>query len=182
MYQHDPRHVDVLVKDLGLEQGNTVPEKSWSRWTKFYTADTGRKLHDVCSSVKLDRHKIHRERVMSKGVKLHATDHCQVEKASRVFTRERQWRHIICSGRMVEDVTRFSDSDWAGCKETRKSSSAGVTLVGHTLKACTRKHNDHCKKQCRSRAECYSIGCVRVKRNCVVVEGSGLRDEASVGH
>ena len=24
MYQHDPRHVDVLVKDLGLEQGNYV--------------------------------------------------------------------------------------------------------------------------------------------------------------
>ena len=24
VYQHDPRHVDVLVKDLGLEQGNSV--------------------------------------------------------------------------------------------------------------------------------------------------------------
>ena len=24
MYQHDPRHVDVLVKDLGLEQGSSV--------------------------------------------------------------------------------------------------------------------------------------------------------------
>ena len=24
MYQHDPRHIDVLVKELGLENGNTV--------------------------------------------------------------------------------------------------------------------------------------------------------------
>ena len=24
MYQHDPRHVDALVKDLGLEHGNSV--------------------------------------------------------------------------------------------------------------------------------------------------------------
>ena len=24
VYQHDPRHVDVLVKDLGLEHGNSV--------------------------------------------------------------------------------------------------------------------------------------------------------------
>ena len=24
MYQHDPRHVDVLVKDQGLERGNSV--------------------------------------------------------------------------------------------------------------------------------------------------------------
>ena len=24
MYQHDPRHVDVIVKKLGLERGNSV--------------------------------------------------------------------------------------------------------------------------------------------------------------
>ena len=24
VYKHDPRHVDVLVKDFGLEQGNSV--------------------------------------------------------------------------------------------------------------------------------------------------------------
>ena len=24
VYQHDPRHVDVLVKDLGLEHGNLL--------------------------------------------------------------------------------------------------------------------------------------------------------------
>ena len=24
LYQHDPRHVDVLVKDFGLEHGNSV--------------------------------------------------------------------------------------------------------------------------------------------------------------
>ena len=33
-------------------------------------------------------------------------------------------------GRRVEEVTTFSDSDWAGCKETRKSPSAGVILLG----------------------------------------------------
>ena len=41
---------------------------------------------------------------------------------------------------MTSEVTVFSDSDWAGDKETRKSSSAGVALVGrHHLKAYTRK-------------------------------------------
>ena len=24
MYQHDPRHVDVLIESLGIETGNTV--------------------------------------------------------------------------------------------------------------------------------------------------------------
>ena len=37
-------------------------------------------------------------------------------------------------------MTTFSDSDWAGCKEARKSSSSGVILLGsHSLKAFTRK-------------------------------------------
>ena len=39
-----------------------------------------------------------------------------------------------------KEVTTFSDSDRAGCKDTRKSSSAGVMLLGsHTLKVYTRK-------------------------------------------
>ena len=43
-------------------------------------------------------------------------------------------------GKQVEEVTTFTDSDWAGCKETRKSSSAGVVLFGeHALKSYTRK-------------------------------------------
>ena len=28
VYQHDPRHIDVLVKELGLENGNTVQTPS----------------------------------------------------------------------------------------------------------------------------------------------------------
>ena len=82
---------------------------------------------------------------------------------------------------MVEEVTTNSNSDWAGCNETRKSSSAGVTLLGsHTLKAYTRKH----KIIARSRAEAElfvaALGPSEFKRTCVV--GCGLRDEASIGH
>ena len=41
---------------------------------------------------------------------------------------------------MVEEVTTFSDADWAGCKDTRTSSSAGVVLLGsHTLNAYMRR-------------------------------------------
>ena len=64
---------------------------------------------------------------------------------------------------------------WAGCKETRKSSSAGVILLGnHALKEYTRKQNI-IAKNCRGRAERSSIGSVAAER-------SGLRDEASAGH
>ena len=39
-----------------------------------------------------------------------------------------------------DNGVQYSDSDWAGYKETRKSSSAGMVMLGdHTLKAYTRK-------------------------------------------
>ena len=44
-------------------------------------------------------------------------------------------------GKMSEEVTTQTDSDWAGSKETRQSSSASEILIGkHISKACTRKH------------------------------------------
>ena len=43
VYQHDPRHVDVLLKDIGLTR---------QQWTKCNPANTDRKLQDVSSSVK----------------------------------------------------------------------------------------------------------------------------------
>ena len=43
-------------------------------------------------------------------------------------------------GKQVEEVTTLTESDWAGCKETRKSSSAGVVMFGeHALQSYTRK-------------------------------------------
>ena len=43
-------------------------------------------------------------------------------------------------GVLAEELTVFTDSDWAGCKETRKSFTAGVLMLGrHTLKAYTRR-------------------------------------------
>ena len=45
-------------------------------------------------------------------------------------------------GRIVEEVTTYSDSYWAGCQETRKSSSAGVMQLGsRTLDAHTHQNN-----------------------------------------
>ena len=66
---------------------------------------------------------------------------------------------------MAEELTAFTDSDWAGCKETRKSSSAGVLMLGEThLESIHTKTDGHRKEQCRSRSVCSSIGSVRSKK------------------
>ena len=64
----------------------------------------------------------------------------ELKRLVRYLKRERQWGQVFEKGKLAEELTVFTDSDWAGCKETRKSSSAGVVMLGgHALKAYTRK-------------------------------------------
>ena len=56
MYQHDPRHVNVLV--LRLEHGNYVQTPATPDVTEegeSEPSDTGHRLPDVCSSVKIEQ-------------------------------------------------------------------------------------------------------------------------------
>ena len=64
----------------------------------------------------------------------------KLKRLVRYLKGERQWNEEIEYGDMSKEETVFSDSDMAGDKETRKSSGAGVAVVGrHFLKAYTRK-------------------------------------------
>ena len=152
VYQHNPRHVDVLVKDLRLEQGNSVQTPSTHDVTEeepepldqVEHSKTGRKLQHVFSCL---AHNIHRERVMSKDVTPHATEPCQVAK---VWSNIRNPRD---NGGKKNG--RRSDNNFSGCKGTRASSSAGVILLdSHTLKADTCKQ--HIIARSSAEAELYA--------------------------
>ena len=76
MYQHGPRHVDVLLKDFGLEQGNSVQTPARHDVTEeepepLDQVQHGRFLSRVarCLFLSQDRADVHRARVMSKDVK-----------------------------------------------------------------------------------------------------------------
>ena len=61
--------------------------------------------------------------------------------------------------KMANEVTTFTDSDFAGCKETRMSSSAGVMLLGnHALKAYTRKHKIIAKSSAEAELSAAALG------------------------
>ena len=90
----------------------------------------------------------------------------------RYVKRERQLEQVCSHVRMVEEVTVFSDSDWAGV----------ILLGSHTLKAFSRKQQIIARSSEEAELYAATMGASVSKRNCVVVEGSGLRDEASVGH
>ena len=55
-------------------------------------------------------------------------------------------------------------ADWAVCKETRKSSSAGVVMLGaHTLKACMRKQKVIAKSSAESELYAAALGVSEAK-------------------
>ena len=68
-------------------------------------------------------------------------------------------------GHLAEELTVFTDSDWAGCKETRKSSSAGVMMLGaHTLlKAYTRKQKVIAKSSAEAELYAAALGASEAK-------------------
>ena len=149
LYQHDPRHVDVLVESLGLEKGNTVktprvddakdenPVRLDPDQASKYRSHVAR-----CLFLSQDR------AVMTFAVNelcQRLTDCLQhsfsrLKRLVRYLKGVRQWIQVFELGDMSAEVTVFSDSGLAGDKETRKSSSAGAALVGRRLlKAYTRK-------------------------------------------
>ena len=99
-YQHDPRHADGLVKDLGLEHGNSVQTPA----THDATKEEPEPLHQVQTKQvqvagykifvlqsKSSGHDTHCERVTSGRVKPHATELFKLKRLARYLKRERQW-------------------------------------------------------------------------------------------
>ena len=143
MYQHDPRHVDVLVKDPGLEHGNSVQtpaapgalEEEESEPLSQDQHHRYRSLVARCLFLSQDRADITRivNELCQKMSNPNQQSLARLKRLARYLKRERQWGQVFVYGAMTKDLTVFTDSDWAGCKETRKSSSAGVLMLGkHT--------------------------------------------------
>ena len=165
MYQHYPRHVDVHVKDLGLEHGNSVqtpatPDVTEEEESEPLSQDQHHKYKSQvakCLFLSQDRADITFivNELCPKDVESQSTERCKAGKACQLFERERQWGQVFEYGHLAEELTVFTDSDWAGCNETRKSSSASVLMLGsHTLKEYTRKEKIIAKSS--AEAELYA--------------------------
>ena len=88
----------------------------------------------------------------------------KLKRLARYLKRERQWGQVFEYGEMAEELTAFTDSDWAGCKETRKSSIAGVLMLGgHTSKAYTRKQKVIAKSSAEAELYAAALGASEAK-------------------
>ena len=137
VYQHDPRHVDVLVKDFGLEGGNSVQTPA--------TLDVAEE--EESEPLSQDQHHRYRSQVARclflsqdrADLTFIVNELCQrmssptqqslakLKRLVRYSKRERQLGQVFRYGKPVEEETTFTDSDWA------------LMMGRHTLKAYTRK-------------------------------------------
>ena len=89
VHQHDPRHVDVFVKDFGLEQGNSVQTSATHDVTERRAGVDGpsstqqiqvARCKMFVPQSRASRYNVHWERVLSKAVK---PTHLSLDKLKR---------------------------------------------------------------------------------------------------
>ena len=172
LHQHDVRHVDVLVESLGLENGNTVQTPK---------VDDVKDENPVwLDSEHISKYRSHVARCLffsqdRADITFAVNELCQrmsdpsqhsfskLKRLVRYWKGERQRIQVFEFGDMSSEVTVFSGSDWAGDKETRKSSSAGVALVGrHFL--MRPQENRRSSPEAVQRQNCMQQHCERQKR------------------
>ena len=172
LYEADPRHVEKLLKEAGLECCNalnapgvkepTSPEKSWFEGESGASEDPGRV---TCGDVPvgeglgpdgspyLGRNEMRNYRSAVARCNYLAADRFEIAFATKELCRSmasptvldvkavtRLIRFLKGLPRMVQTipfaerpptvVEAYVDSDWAGCRRSRKSTSGGILFLG----------------------------------------------------
>jgi hypothetical protein len=147
-YEADPRHAELLVKSLNLEEAKPVStagedEKEW-------------KMEEESES--LEGTQAREYRALAARANYLAADRADIQYAVKDICRgmatptrggwrklKRLGRYLVGKPRAIlrydlqerqTKITGFSDSDWAGCKRTAKSTSGGIIMKGsHLIKS-----------------------------------------------
>ena len=142
-YEADPRHAEKIVEDLGLEGSNTIGSPGIKVTAQMAMQDEELELekHTVFRGVAARSNYLAADRV---DIQYAAKEICRwmaVPTTGGVQALKRMGRYLEGHKRMVYEycfqdaasVEVYSDTDWAGCVKTRKSTSGGCLLLGNHL-------------------------------------------------
>ena len=153
-YEPDLRHAEMIISEMGLQGSNPVA-----------TPGEDEKKHEEEENKKaLDKEKARRYRGVAARANYLAQDRPDIMYAVKEICRQmaaptvgawrklkRLARYLLGETRVVtrydwqgegHDLDGFSDSDWAGCRTTGKSTSGGALMVGsHFIKGWSRTQN-----------------------------------------
>ena len=134
-YGADPRHVKILVKELGLEEAKGVASPGVNR------KDDESELLDaqMCSRYRsLDRPDIHYSaKEFARKMSAPTTeDWASLKRLVRFLKSRPRLVWVYKQQGEQEELRMFSDSDDGGCSRARKSTSSGTLMHGcHLIKA-----------------------------------------------
>jgi len=140
-YEADPRHAEIIIKELGLSGGKTVSTPGCKK-TKI--EDEGEPMNAEEST---------KFRALVARANYLAQDRCDIQFAVKELTRrmsspttddlvdlKRLGRYLLGQPRMIQIYAAgpkkrymdcYVDSDWAGCVRTRRSTSGGGIFWGN---------------------------------------------------
>ena len=148
VYEGDEKHVDTVTAGMGLDEdsrGLDVPVAHDEVITEGEELEAGeaakyRQLAATVNYLALDRPDVQYAasvlgRAMSRPT---VQSMAALKRVARYLHKHRavEFEYVRVRGNEAGMLTGYSDSDWAGCKTSRRSMSGGlVTLAGGTLKA-----------------------------------------------
>ena len=154
LYEADPKHTEIVMKDVGMEGAKEVATPTVSQEMRELAAvldengeiaedeymdeEESRNYRSVGASMNylaLDRTDLQQAcrcicAHMSKPLK----GCCKiVKRAARCLKGRPRCVQMFPFEKPVKGLVAYSDSDWAGCQLTRKSTSGGVIMLGSSV-------------------------------------------------
>ena len=149
-YEPDPRHAEIIVNQMGVAGAKSVS-------TPGITA-TAPRSEDDAENPKLMGQEASDYRGVAARANFLAMDRMDIQYASKEISRwmatprrsdweglKRLARYLVGVPRMTAfykwqsmpmELRAYSDTDWAGCKNTRRSTSGGIVMHGdHWIKS-----------------------------------------------
>ena len=166
----DPRHAELVVKQLGLEESKTssTPGVKLARYCNVRGGDTEGGRSEDQNDVKDEGE----EEMTAEDAKVYrgvvarlnyiAPERVDIQYAVKEAARNmakprvKDWHALTRLGKYIKGrprmvikygwqslegmVTTYTDSDWAGCTKTAKSTSGGIVMIGkHPIKSYSRQ-------------------------------------------
>ena len=150
-YEADPRHVELVIEQLGLQNASTVSTPG-AREEGHTKEDNEESLNEKeatryraviarCNYMSPDRPDIafavkELGRAMAEPTNGDAQRLKRLGRYLKSKPRLQQWYEWRRSQNVVKT---YSDADWAGCRQSRKSTSGGCVMIGtHNIKSWSR--------------------------------------------
>jgi len=177
-YAADRTHVETIIKELGVQEAKGVSspaveerkkEDEEEEALRDGEATAYRALAARCNYLSADRADITFavKEICKKMASPSRSDWDKVKRLGRYLKMYPKVEILFPFGQIDSNLQVFSDSDWAGDRDTRRSTSAGsVMWGGATLKAWTRQQKTLARSS--AEAELYAA-------NLAVSEAMGIQ-------